>query len=240
MAMVPEQPFNGNSSMDFGASSNRYRQSPVQASLSPQPGGLPEMRLGRSASSASSSSGGYRVAPNGSMYTAQRRPLPGAHEHNQLRKQPSAGSMRSTSSAGRYGPPPGMDRYGSANGSHSVRNGHPGSRSTPDLNMSAMKMAINAVASDVGSNPVPQIPTAMQQQHQRVTPLSVQTDIAGSASMGSNAANPQIAQQPMSASAVPPSAAYRLDMQLPRQQHSKSSDNVQEVAGGSATNAYAL
>ncbi|KAJ2001854.1 RHO1 GDP-GTP exchange protein 2, partial [Coemansia thaxteri] len=159
VSTMSELPFNGNAGVDYGmgttaaAQASRYR-----TALPNQP--TVDMRVGRSASTASSSSGGYRGSYAPSPFATQRRPLQATPEQNQLRKQSSTISVNNS---GRYVQAPGgnYDRIGgAAAGSPDMHHAHLGSRSAPDLNLDAMKSAINAVSHDLDSNPVPQIPTA--------------------------------------------------------------------------------
>ncbi|KAJ2553296.1 RHO1 GDP-GTP exchange protein 2, partial [Coemansia sp. RSA 1836] len=166
VSTLPElPPFNGNAGSDY---SGRYR-----SSVSAQP--TVDMRVGRSASSASSSSGGYRGTYAPSPFATQRRPLQPMPEQAQLRKQPSTISVASGYDAA--GPP-------------SLRHAHPGSRSAPDLNLDTMKSAISAVAHNLDQNPVPPIPASFAAQtHLAPQPmhplaaastLSIKTDISQS------------------------------------------------------------
>ncbi|KAJ1878217.1 hypothetical protein LPJ71_011035, partial [Coemansia sp. S17] len=147
VSTLPElPPFNGNTGSDYGGQPGRYR-----SSLATQP--TVDMRVGRSASSASSSSGGYRGGFAPSPFASQRRPLQPMPEQHLVRKQPSTISVASASN--------GYD----ATGSPDLRHAHPGSRSAPDLNLDSMKSAIMAVSHDLDQNPVPQIPTSYAQTH---------------------------------------------------------------------------
>ncbi|KAJ2795596.1 hypothetical protein H4S07_006441, partial [Coemansia furcata] len=140
VAALPElPPFNGNTVSDYGGQPGRYRSSLATQSTV-------DMRVGRSASSASSSSGGYRGGIVPSPFATQRRPLQPTPEQHLVRKQPSTISVASASN--------GYDAMGSPD----LRQVHPGSRSAPDLNLDTMKLAIMAVSHDLDQNPVPQIP----------------------------------------------------------------------------------
>ncbi|KAJ2816871.1 RHO1 GDP-GTP exchange protein 2, partial [Coemansia furcata] len=176
VAALPElPPFNGNTVSDYGGQPGRYRSSLATQSTV-------DMRVGRSASSASSSSGGYRGGIVPSPFATQRRPLQPTPEQHLVRKQPSTISVASASN--------GYDAMGSPD----LRQIHPGSRSAPDLNLDTMKSAIMAVSHDLDQNPVPQIPASYSQtrpsyQHAAPPPahplaaassLSILTDISHS------------------------------------------------------------
>ncbi|KAJ2768768.1 RHO1 GDP-GTP exchange protein 2, partial [Coemansia linderi] len=144
---LPElPPFNANTGSDYGGQPGRYR-----SSIATQP--TVDMRVGRSASSASSSSGGYRGGFAPSPFATQRRPLQPTPEQHVVRKQPSTISVASASH--------GYDPMGSPD----LRQGHPGSRSAPDLNLDTMKSSIMEVSHDLDRNPMPQIPTSYAQTH---------------------------------------------------------------------------
>ncbi|KAJ1940379.1 RHO1 GDP-GTP exchange protein 2, partial [Kickxella alabastrina] len=180
--MVPLQPeimFNGNTCMEYGTSSatgiaqGRYRTAATVPTQS-----MSDIRVGRSASNASSSSGGYHTGYAASPYATQRRPLQATPEQGQ----------------------PGYQTANSLMGSfnRTMHQAYPGSRSAPDLNMSEMKEAIGSVAHNADHVPVPQIPTAYSnnailQQHNlhhqsqplasahvgpRISTLSINTDIS--------------------------------------------------------------
>ncbi|KAJ2787899.1 RHO1 GDP-GTP exchange protein 2 [Coemansia interrupta] len=196
----PETPFNGNTAMEYGMTGasamaqGRYRTGQGSQSSA-------DLRVGRSASSASGiSGGGYRAGYSSSHFATQRRPLQSTPEHSQLRKQPSAMSMNTLSSRSsnsmRYAPNVPVDsRAGGvpvAGEAVMLQPGHPGSHSAPDLNMTAMKDAINSVAQNIEQHPVPSIPAAythgatQQLQHHnlahlepagRASSLSINTDI---------------------------------------------------------------
>ncbi|KAJ2474561.1 hypothetical protein EV174_005586, partial [Coemansia sp. RSA 2320] len=112
VSTMSELPFNGNAGVDYGmgttaaAQASRYR-----TALPNQP--TVDMRVGRSASTASSSSGGYRGSYAPSPFATQRRPLQATPEQNQLRKQSSTISVNNS---GRYVQAPGgnYDRIGGA------------------------------------------------------------------------------------------------------------------------------
>ncbi|KAJ2589385.1 RHO1 GDP-GTP exchange protein 2 [Coemansia sp. RSA 1722] len=223
-SLQPSQPdafYSGNTTVEYGSvgpssmAQGRYRAVHTAHSTA-------DMRVGRSASSASSLSGGYRPGYSSSHFATQRRTLQPTPEHNQLRKQNSAISINTLSSRSsnsmRYGPsvpaesgafgmgmPMGTHSNNSSSGngnSNSSESGiampaglqqnHPGSRSAPDLNMDAMREAINTAAHHLDQNPVPQIPSAytsgaaQQLQHHhlahmhsnaRVSSLSINTDL---------------------------------------------------------------
>ncbi|KAJ1796854.1 RHO1 GDP-GTP exchange protein 2 [Coemansia sp. RSA 2399] len=208
----PEKPYNANAPMEqglpyaapapgasvmSGGTQNRYRvplpnhplqqqqyQQQHQQQQQPYAHAPVDMRVGRSVSSASTQSNGYRGSYNPSPYATQRgAPQMAAdaqtQQDNQLRKQASAMSMNNMISgmpvgSGRYGNNVSMpDRYHRAGSDASPvmrHNAHPGSRSAPDLHMDAMKGAINEVAHNLDRNPVPQIPSAYSQPQQTPMP----------------------------------------------------------------------
>ncbi|KAJ2807590.1 RHO1 GDP-GTP exchange protein 2 [Coemansia helicoidea] len=137
MPPLPEQPFNGHMSADFGMAG------PAVGGMGAAPPGrymvpsshhsAADARVGRSASSASSSSG-YRGGP-GALPYAVARPPPHA-DGSPLRKKTSMDTSSGTVMSA----------------------GLAGSRSTPDLNMEAMRAAVNDVAHGRDGNPVPSAP----------------------------------------------------------------------------------
>ncbi|KAJ2679760.1 RHO1 GDP-GTP exchange protein 2 [Coemansia spiralis] len=181
-----DSPFNANAPIDQSlhhsashpgappsGTQGRYR-APLPLHAHPQSHGTVDMRVGRSTSSASSLAGGYRGAYAPSPYATQRRPPPHmapGPEQDRLRKQASAMSMNATmggasgNSAPYVNAPAGEVPYryvgaDASNESPNLRHAHPGSRSAPDLQLDAMKVAINDVAHNLDRNPVPQIPAA--------------------------------------------------------------------------------
>ncbi|KAJ2317670.1 RHO1 GDP-GTP exchange protein 2, partial [Coemansia sp. RSA 2704] len=193
MATLPELPFNANASMDFGAGVPAAGAPYMGgASAMPQgrylgvPQGPADMRVGRSASSASSTASGYRGGAATSSYATQWR-QPG--EQGGLRKQTSVMSMNtstSTSSAPYQAAVGGASSGSGGPGSSAdLRRGYPGSRSAPDLNLDMMKAAITDVSRNLDQNPMPHMPAAyaagaalQQQQHQQIPQsLSIRTDL---------------------------------------------------------------
>ncbi|KAJ2091715.1 RHO1 GDP-GTP exchange protein 2 [Coemansia sp. RSA 986] len=201
----PEKLYNANAPMDqglpyaapapsvsgaHGGTQNRYRaplpNHPQHQHQQHQPyvHAPTDMRVGRSVSSASTQSSGYRGAYNQSLYATQRgapqlAPDAYAQQDNRLRKQASAMSMNNTIGAmpangGRYAANNASmpDRYHRAGSDASPvmrHRAHPGSRSAPDLHMDAMKEAIHDVSQNLDQNPVPQIPSAYS--HPQQTPM---------------------------------------------------------------------
>ncbi|KAJ2850354.1 RHO1 GDP-GTP exchange protein 2 [Coemansia brasiliensis] len=172
MSTVPELPFNGNVSMDFGGGMHGPGQA-YAAGVSTMPQGrymgigqtqgAMDMRVGRSASSASSNSG-YRGGAMPSPYGTQHRQMQAAMpESGGLRKQVSAMSMNtstSNSSNLQYQSVASSHNAGPGGSSADLRRGYPGSRSAPDLNLDAMRAAVTDVARNMSQNPMPQIPAA--------------------------------------------------------------------------------
>ncbi|KAJ2158129.1 RHO1 GDP-GTP exchange protein 2 [Coemansia sp. RSA 552] len=243
-SVVTEQPFNANASMDLGAGvaaaaaastpslhygasalpQGRYMNHPSAAAAA-------DLRVGRSTSSASSASGGYRGAGFGqSPYASQRRYAPPEQSH--LRKQASTvsmgthnnnnnGSNSAGSSAahmqGAFGSgarhPQGAFGNGAGPGSVDLRHAHPASRSAPDLNMDVMKAAIDDVARNVAHNPVPQIPAA----YSNAAPqnLSIRTDIPHRAGTASGSQTQQNTAASMQSSGTPAQGRTATSAQTP-------------------------
>ncbi|KAJ2077496.1 RHO1 GDP-GTP exchange protein 2 [Coemansia sp. RSA 988] len=215
MMMAAEQPFNANASMDFGA----MAQGRYMGAAQTHP--VADTRLGRSASSASSSSNGYRGGNTLSPYATQRRPLQpmvaSASDQGELRKQTSTASMgvtggtRSRGSGEQQVRPVG-GAYGTNSGDPSdFKHGYPGSRSAPDLNLDTMRAAVDKVAHDLERNPLPPMPASFAnsgsgqsgsvphplQQQQRPgdsshsQSLSIRTDLTRSTKQGGGTAGQQ-------------------------------------------------
>ncbi|KAJ2649705.1 RHO1 GDP-GTP exchange protein 2 [Coemansia sp. RSA 1287] len=213
MATLPELPFNGNASMDFAGMTGSGAVYTGGSSAipqgrymgAPQTHGTIDMRVGRSASSASSANG-YRGGVMPSSYATQRRQpqAAAASDYGGLRKQTSTMSMNTSTSNGSSAPYQNVSGGVSAGpgSAADLRRGYPGSRSAPDLNLDTMKAAVTDVARNINQNPVPQIPAAyasgaiyQAQAHPSVQSLSIRTDLPHGASAVYGSAHTASAQQ---------------------------------------------
>lgn len=215
MPSVPEQPFNGNAAREYGmmnAGQHRRYHRPATAhgsnphttlSTAPITTAAEVGRINRSGSNASSSSGGYRGNYATSSYATQGRKPSQYHYQTSaaaaatavtaaqqgLRKQSSSASIH-ISGNGRP-TTPALAGRNSADGSPGIYRPHQASRSVPDLNMDAMRKAINDVAYNLDQNPVPPIPPPLtttssnasgyhpnQTAVATMPPLSVNTNVA--------------------------------------------------------------